>query len=668
MSWISKLNETYERCVGQSQFADNPLVPIYHSEQQAHIEITLGNAGVFRGATVVPKEKITIPVTESSAGRTSGPVPHALCDKLFYLAPFDRLTKEDRIAPASTPIARPIPNPGFMPYVHQLRRWVEFAPHPYLKAILAYVERGTILADLIKAGILHADSDGGLLLEWPDVAATPDLFKYLPPNDRGQLAAFVRWRIELEQSQSEPKVWLNRELQDSWQRYCDNLVVGGERDLCMVTGRLLTRAVNHPKRIRHGADNAKLISATDTSGFTYHGRFENAEQACAVGVSTTQRAHNTLRWLIARQGFRFGSQAIVAWSVSGSELPSILADTSELYPGQSPSTILSESCEDLGYDPAMKLRSLIRGYRTELPAQDNVVILALDSAVPGRMAITYFRELGGSEFLDRVLTWHEQTAWPQDMGKERRFVGAPSPEQIAYVAFGKNLDDRLKRATIERLLPCILDARPVPLDLVNACFHRVCRRAGKAYWEWERALGIACSMIRSSRREENYSMTLEPERRSRSYLFGRLLAVAERIESYGIWLGNEDSPNRSTAAERLMQRFSEKPCETWVKIEISLRPYLRRIRARRPPAHFSLTNKIDEVVGLFNADDFTKSGPLEPEFLLGYHCQRAALRIRSSSESSDAADEVIPQNLKRRTSDTTSAQNRFRCYPSREAC
>ena len=81
MTWISKLNETYERCVGQSQFADNPLVPIYHIEQQAHIEITLDNAGAFRGAKVVPKETITIPVTESSAGRTSRPVPHALCDK-----------------------------------------------------------------------------------------------------------------------------------------------------------------------------------------------------------------------------------------------------------------------------------------------------------------------------------------------------------------------------------------------------------------------------------------------------------------------------------------------------------------------------------------------------------------------------------------------------------
>ena len=648
MSWISKLNETYERCVGQSQFADNPLVPIYHSEQQAHIEITLDNAGVFRGAIVVPKEKITIPVTESSAGRTSGPVPHALCDKLFYLAPVDRLlTKEDKIAPASAPIARPIPNPGFMPYVHQLRSWVEFDPHPSLKAILVYVENGTILTDLVEAGILHADSDGRLLLEWPDVATTPDLFKYLPPNERGQLAAFVRWRVELEQPQGDPRVWLNQELQDSWQRYGDDQVAGGERDLCMVTGYLLPRAVNHPKRIRHGADNAKLISATDRSGFTYHGRFENAEQACAVGASTTQKAHNTLRWLIARQGFRFGSQAVVAWSVSGSELPSILADTSELYPGESPATIQPESFEDLGYDPAMKLRSLIRGYHTELPEQDNVVILALDSAVPGRMAITYFRELAGSEFLDRVLTWHEQTAWPQDMGKERRFVGAPSPEQIAYVAFGKNLDDRLKRATIERLLPCILDARPVPLDLVNDCFHQVCRRAGKAYWEWERALGVACSLIRSSKREENYSMTLEPERRSRSYLFGRLLAVAERIESYGLWLGNEDGRNRSTAAERLMQRFSEKPIETWVTIEISLRPYLRRIRTRRSYVHLNLTNELDEIIGLFNADDFTKSGPLEPEFLLGYHCQRAALRIRSSSKSSDAADETDSAELEK---------------------
>jgi CRISPR-associated protein Csd1 len=399
--------------------------------------------------------------------------------------------------------------------------------------------------------------------------------------------------------------------------------------------------VNHPKRIRHGADNAKLISACDTSGFDFHGRFETAEQACSVGLTTTQRAHNTLRWLIARQGFRNGSQAIVAWAVGGASIPPILADSSDLGVGRSDELADTPAGDiNVGYDAGRELRSMLRGYRADLSDQDDVVVLALDSAVPGRLAITYYRELKGSEFLDRVLDWHEKAAWPQDMGKEKRFVGAPSPEQIAYSAFGfgRDIDDRLKRATVERLIPCILDGQSVPRDLVNACFHQVCKRAGKTHWEWEYALGVTCALIRRNRKEENYSMSLEPDRRSRSYLFGRLLAVAERIENYGLWLGNEDSRNRSTSAERLMERFSLFPVQTWQSIEIALRPYLRRIMARRPSAHFSLTRQIDEIMELFDADDFTRKASLDPEYLLGYHCQRAALRNRERSDDNNATE------------------------------
>jgi CRISPR-associated protein Csd1 len=41
---------------------------------------------------------------------------------------------------------------------------------------------------------------------------------------------------------------------------------------------------------------------------------------------------------------------------------------------------------------------------------------------------------------------------------------------------------------------------------------------------------------------------------------------------------------------------------------------------------------LDDVVSRFQSDDFTRAGQLDAEFLLGYHCQRAALRWDNSKD------------------------------------
>src|ERR1035438_4752688 len=209
------------------------------------------------------------------------------------------------------------------------------------------------------------------------------------------------------------------------------------------------------------------------------------------------------------------------------------------------------------------------------------------------------------------------------MGKAAKFVGAPAPGDIAEAAYGRRVDEKLKKATVERLLPCIVEGRAFPQDLVTACAQQAANPAGMKHWEWERCLGIACSLVRSSVREENYSMSLEEGRNSRDYLFGRLLAIAEKIESYALYLAKE---GRDTTAERLMQRFSDHPASTWRTIELALRPYMQRLQSSRPGYLYNLKRLLDDVISRFQNDDFTRAGRLDAEFLLGYHCQRAALR------------------------------------------
>jgi len=617
MSWIEKLYETYDRCAGMEQFESAPLAPLSHVEQQAHLEIALDCAGKFLRANVVQKEPTLLQATEESAGRTRKPVAHGLCDKLRYVA-------ADYVSPFGKESFHHF-------YLDQLRAWVVAEPNSMVTTVLKYVESGKIVADLSGAGLLALDESGGIVTKSDGLTPASALFKVLVAKDghRDPGDALVRWRVE-EEGVSESAVWLDPEVRESWIRF--ETTLGAAEGLCMVSGESAAIAVNHPKRLRHGADGAKLISSNDGSGYTFRGRFSEPVEAYTVGSVVSQKAHNALRWLIARQGYKQGDQAIVAWAVAGQPLPPIIAGSDEIIPvdGNENQDSLEPYEGDAGQLFASRLKAQISGYASKLADRGDIVVMALDSATPGRMAITFYRELTGSEFLERIEGWHKRTAWPQNMGKDRHFVGAPAPRDIAESAFGRRVDEKLRKATVERLLPCIVDRQPIPRDLVQACVQRASNRTGQEHWEWERTLGVACALIRGSREKERYSMSLEEDRVSRAYLFGRLLAMAEKIEGYALYLQGE---KRETSAERLMQRFADHPAATWRTIELALRPSMARLQTSRGGLLHGWKTALDEIAAKFQGDDFTRAGRLDAEFLLGYHCQRAALNTKRSADT-----------------------------------
>jgi CRISPR-associated protein Csd1 len=620
MGWIQKLYETYELCAGAPQFEKEPPLPVSHAEQQAHIEIVLDQDGNFQRATSVAKETTVVPATEGSAGRTGRkPPPHPLCDKIQYCAADYQEFGGGK-------------EPFFAEYMEQLRQWETFDPNPKVHAVLTYVGKGTVVGDLVGAGELHCGPDGRLLTVWPPDTPTPGLFKMLTAKDkkRDQGDAFVRWRVQVPGNPISA-VWQDPEVRDSWIRF--DAAQKKDRALCMVTGEMTAVAESHPKRLRHGADGAKLISSNDSLGFTFRGRVDLPAQAYGVGSVVTQKAHNALRWLIARQGYRGGGgdQVFVAWAVGGASIPDPFKDTRELLGDAEVDGVMQDAVYsgDAGQHFALRLSKAIAGYRATLGDTDDVVVTGLDSATPGRMAITYYRELTGAEFLDRVREWHSMYSWFQNYSKDIQFVGAPAPGEIAEAAYGRRIDDNLRKSTVERLLPCIVDARPLPRDLVVSAVRRACNRVGMKTWDWEKCLGIACALVRGNSKEESYQMSLEENRTTRDYLFGRLLAIADNIEQRALYVAKEQ---RDTSANKLMQRFAEHPCSTWRTIELALSPYMARLRANRPAMLVARVKLLDTVVGMFSGEDFISDRKLSGEFLLGYHCQRAALWIKKKPD------------------------------------
>lgn len=221
-----------------------------------------------------------------------------------------------------------------------------------------------------------------------------------------------------------------------------------------------------------------------------------------------------------------------------------------------------------------KLKRRCQGFDADIDENDTVAILGLDSATKGRLSVIFYMEQLWPEYRFALESWQNDMVWwirrtreaDAPPGKKKKTEvfwkeTAPTPLEIALAAYGKRIDDQLKKNAVERLLPCIAGKRPVPFDLVTCCVSRACNRAGLDNWEWEMALGVACAMYKGycarhplEKQRRKHKMGLDETNTSRDYLYGRLLAVAERIERVALSVAEEKRP---TNAERLMQRFAD---------------------------------------------------------------------------------------------------------------
>jgi CRISPR-associated protein Csd1 len=619
MSWIQKLYETsMEIDKLQLHRAERPW-PVSHMAKKAHVEVTIDGNGNFRAVRLLGwDDAITIiPVTESSANRAgSKDAPHPLCEELSYCAADLPGSKEKR----------------FDLMIRLLESWAKSQySHTKVKAVKVYLQKGELYKQLSESNILPFKT-------------TNAKGKKTPVEDR---KVFVRWRI-VEPENPCSGTWEDESLIDSWIKFdaCQNMTKQENRSFCMLSAQSVRIAKGHHRFLRTSDDGAKLISSNDSEGFTFRGRFTDrkddwGQQACTVGYVESQKAHNALRWLIRRQGYHKVEhefvRCFVAWAVSCKPIPDPCASSWDFLGAEYQIDDTATSVTgNVGQSFARRFNKKLAGYKASITDTEDIVVMGLDSATPGRMAVTFYRELTGSEFLERVEKWHSDFAWLQNYGKDKEdkkklilFEGAPAPKDIAWCAYGNKVEGKngikLLNATVERLLPSIIDGRPVPRDLLEQCVRRVSNRVSFKREKdgsqpgFEKCLGIACSLFKGFHDERGYIMALEEERISRDYLYGRLLAVAEKIESMALHFANEQ---RETAAARLMQRFADRPYSTWRTIETSLAPYKSRINAKRPGLLNGYIELIDEITCKFETDQFKQDSRLDGEFLLAYHCQR----------------------------------------------
>lgn len=590
MGLLQRALETYESHIAYTENREGvtPMAPVGHIVTRADLEITVDKDGNFVVASAVDKNEsqIVIPVTERSAGRTSAPCAHPLCEQLGYLMPGNK--------------------EKFELYVTQLDAWLhsEFT-HPKLSPILMYVKAGNILNDLAICGLMKQKENGA------------------PENEK----LMVRWRVQGEHPE---ECWRDSTLLDAYTRYALNCIER-LRGLCMVTGTETGIAMQHPKGVFSLNGNAKLISANDTSGFTFRGRFVEEWEAAQIGYETSQKAHNALRWLLQEQGVICGGRVILCWNPQGKVI--------------TPPTVSFRSPKPVWHPDNYQdmLRKTLESKKQEFQISDHIVVAAFDAATTGRLAITYYNEFRAHDFLQRLHDWDRTCCWC-----DRRFgIQSPSLRQIVNCAFGTQktekgtarmvADDAVMRQQLQRLLACRIEKAAIGADIVKALANKASFPQAYERDVWETILSTACAVIRKHRYDrlkEEWEMALDPKKKNISYQFGRLLAVMEKVERDTY----EKDENREPNAIRMQSVFCQRPLYAAGIIEKQLeQAYFPRLAPGIRGWYKTTISQIMEIISQFPQESWNT--PLDDTYLMGYYLQRSALYTKNDKNTEENENE-----------------------------
>lgn len=598
MSLLNRLLETYNRCL-ENDLVDNckkidletVLLPVFHTNKRSNgndiIEITLNEDSEFMDAQYLPKDDwIIFPITEASLTRSSGPAPHPLCDSFKYLSKIDFKNNQN--------------------YLLILEDWYEYSqsnnPCQELSIIRNYIRNANVVED-IKKSIFSGKKP---------LVEDYKLTYFEEKNDKEEKKTvdlekiMITFKLEMDRIMTVTK---SRSLHDDFKAYQRYLLNDKEQSICDVSGKTQYCTSKH----RGLLGNAKMIG-TSNNNWTYYGRFKEGKEVMSIGYESSQKIHNMLKYLMDNphtNRFIGENSYLINWFSDdmGNEKGLDILDEYDI---NTPSKVASD---------------FVMGDGNYLSENNQYYVLILDKISNGRISIKYFRELKKSDLYERVSYWYRTMSWFAYSYKDEAYIEKTFPlYRLAELTYGTEsggkmiCNSKLKKSTMERLLPCIIDQKPFPRDIKRRMIENASHR--RSYKKnWNNVLSASCALIKKcnadygNSNKKEVSVMLDQENKDRSYLYGRLLAIAEKVErdTYG------EDEKRLTNAERLWSVYTRRPATTWMLLEEKLIPYYGKLSKTKKGRYYKML--VSDI--MTNLEPTTGNNKkLSENFVLGYYHQR----------------------------------------------
>ena len=465
---------------------------------------------------------------------------------------------------------------------------------------------------------------------------------------------FVRFKIVDINYDRISNVWLDNDIFNEWSE--NYKAICGNNDattvLSYISGENEDSNNFFPKKIRNQGDGARLMSANDETVVTFGDRFKpkEADQAAPIGNKSMQNALYALSWLINKQAFSSDGFVILTWSNNEKQKmqePNIYDTRNSFLLGN----MLQVERTDFAVDSNKTITALMeygkQGKTLEKLTQEHkVYVLILDGESKGRIAVQYYNEFESQKYYQTLEQWFKSCQWMyyewrefvDKNGKIKKVKDSPvikTPlfDNIFDVAYkdcskgGGQSAQKFRKMFYKEILQCVLNGK-ISKMLAKKAFHIVCNRNSfdgektkyfTDYNKWLDAIATTCAMFNSYKAEEKLGekhMKLDLQETDRSYCFGRLLAILEKIEKVYV-------KERATNAERLFNHYSLKPMSTFFTLRNKSQVYLIKMKADKAGLAVYFERQINEILELME-DGGYDDRPLDEKFLLGYYAQNFA--------------------------------------------
>ena len=633
MGWMQRLCEVYDAKVQTSNMeGTDSFLPIGFTLKPIKYEIVLTADGEFDSVYEISKEEqiCAVPSTPQAESRTGdNGVPFPFADQLKYLVADNN-------------------NPRFEAYMSQLISWGKMPDAPVqLQIVIKYLQKKQLLQDLESSSLkIHYYKND-------------QVENGLGPDAKSIACFSVQNPFE------ESRLWMRQDIRASWSNYFIQHIQG-TKDLCYILGEILPEMQNYPKTV----GNAKLISAKDDGfPFQYKGRFVEDKSSTCISMDAGCRAQNALQWLLKKQSFKRYGMYIVVWNVNGAPMKAVPEEEEGFEDEQTG----DKEITDLTFEEyARVLKKAARGYNEQMenfsknandPAKERmnlVVIMGMQAATDGRMSIFYYQEIPGNEYVHRIEKWYEECCWDMP-GKERK-IATPTPNAIGRVILGseqfkitqkdlkgeKSATKMMKQLRIQ-LLNCMISSQALPYNIVNQAFHRaICPlqfTRNNGAWnelEWAQCVSVTCALIRKYALDHSnfdnktndlqqlvIKNALDIQSNNRDYLYGRLLAVACKIEQFALYKTHSEA---IPLAIRMMSFYVQRPQEAWLQIHLKLIPYLQRLGTDGHTAGY-FQYLLGQIESHFTEEGLNNHSSLGLSFLIGYQLQMSQFLLKKELRS-----------------------------------
>ncbi len=652
MSVLSALYQTYNKAL-ENKLVDRTdnleqqtvLLPVYHSSKKSTgsndmIEILLSEAGSFIKAEWIPKDKIAIfPVTESSIIRAGKVIaPHPLCDELSYLS-------------------KEIDQEKHKEYERVLKNWLSYSKdgntNGLLEIVSGYILQGDVLKDCVSSLLANTQYQWG---EGNSVIINQgDKSEKILKLDK----TFVTFQVETTMStQANLSVTSNQKLHQHYIEFVRFMNKEQPQEQCDISGESTYCVSRH----RGLMGNAKLISISNHNE-TYYGRFITGEEIIHIGYEVSQKIHLMLKYLLENEQNRrqIGESCfIVNWFSNdiGNESAINVLDACAPFDDMTEEDADNTHLSSLGGGVASEINDYLTGTQKKISPDSRFYLMILDKSSNGRISVKYFRELPKSDLFNRVEQWYLSTSWSFYNATVSK-VTKQTPPLFRYIdavfglenekGFMECRNKKLRTKTMERVLPCIIEQRRLPLDIKSRMLENLCHRNSydKA---WNQAIAIGCSVFKKYQIDYKHkgevSEMLDENNKDRSYLYGRLLAIYEKMELdslkstvvTGDEKRNANDDKRATNAERLWTAYSKRPASTLITLAGKIRPYMDRLTKKNPGLAISHDKLVTHVMNkLVETEEFNcmKNKALDENFIFGYYAQKQEFYKKSSKENKE---------------------------------